>query len=123
MPKLRRNLLSLTKAERRLEGLRAVNPALNFGNGLSVSAYSTMIEDVREKLAAYNMALSMVDKAQNALNEAERSLNDFSEHMLLSVASKYGKSSDEYEMAGGTRKTSRRRSRSISTNEENSVAS
>lgn len=123
MPKRRRNSLSLTKAERRLEGLRAVNPALNFGNGLSVSAYSTMIEDVREKLAAYNMALSMVDKTQNALNEAERSLNDFSEHMLLSVASKYGKSSDEYEMAGGTRKTSRRRSRSLSSTEENSVAS
>ena len=68
MPKRRRNSLSLTKAERRLEGLRAVNPALNFGNGLSVSAYSTMIEDVREKLAAYNMALSIVDKTQNALN-------------------------------------------------------
>jgi hypothetical protein len=32
MPKRRRNSLSLTKAERRLEGLRAVNPALNFGN-------------------------------------------------------------------------------------------
>jgi hypothetical protein len=123
MPKRRRNSLSLTKAERRLEGLRAVNPALNFGNGLSVSAYSTMIEDVREKLAAYNMALSMVDKTQNALNEAERSLNDFSEHMLLSVASKYGKSSDEYEMAGGTRKASRRRSHSLSATEENSVAS
>ena len=123
MPKRRRNSLSLTKAERRLEGLRAVNPALNFGNGLSVSAYSTMIEDVREKLAAYNMALSMVDKTQNALNEAERSLNDFSEHMLLSVASKYGKSSDEYETAGGTRKASRRRSRSLSSTEEHSVAS
>jgi len=123
MPKRRRNSLSLTKAERRLEGLRAVNPALNFGNGLSVSAYSTMIEDVREKLAAYNMALSTVDKTQNALNEAERSLNDFSEHMLLSVASKYGKSSDEYEMAGGTPKANRRRSRSLSSTEENSVAS
>ena len=82
-----------------------------------------MIEDVREKLAAYSMALSMVDKTQNGLNEAERSLNDFSEHMLLSVASEYGKSSDEYEMAGGTRKTSRRRSRSLSSTEENSVAS
>ena len=100
-----------------------MNPALNFGNGLSVSAYSTMIEDVREKLAAYNMALSTVDKTQNALNEAERSPNDFSEHMLLSVASKYGKSSDEYEIAGGTRKASRRRSHSLSTTEENSVAS
>ena len=123
MPKRRRKSLSLTKAERRLEGLRAVNPALNFGNGLSVSAYSTMIEDVREKLAAYNMALSTVDKTQNALNKAERSLHDFSEHMLLSVASKYGKSSDEYEMAGGTRKASRRRSRSLSSTEENPVAS
>ncbi|WP_223279999.1 hypothetical protein [Nostoc sp. PA-18-2419] len=47
----------------------------------------------------------MMDKTHNAVEEAERVLNDYSEHMLLSVASRYGKNSDEYGMAGGTRKS------------------
>ncbi|MHC5599596.1 MAG: hypothetical protein ACYTXC_27285 [Nostoc sp.] len=31
------------------------------------------------------------------------------EHMLLSVAAKYGKNSDEYKMAGGVRRSDRKR--------------
>ncbi len=33
--------------------------------------------------------------------------------MLLGVASRYGKNSDEYEMAGGTRKSNRRKARPV----------
>ncbi len=72
-----------------------------------------MINELREKLAVYNQARAIVDKAQNALVDAERALNNYSEHMLLSVASRYGKDSDEYGMAGGTRKSDRRRTRSV----------
>jgi hypothetical protein len=111
MTQRRRNSLALTKAERRIEGLQAINPALSFGNGLSIATYTIKVQELREKLAAYNQARSLVDKAQNALLEAERELNDYSEHMLLSVASRYGKNSDEYEMAGGTRKSDRRKAR------------
>jgi len=39
-------------------------------------------------------------------------LNTYSEQMLLNVASCYGKSSDEYEMAGGTRRSDRKKARS-----------
>ncbi|WP_190796702.1 hypothetical protein [Leptolyngbya sp. FACHB-541] len=73
--------------------------------------YNERLQDVKEKLAAHNQARSLVDKTQNDLLEAERALNDYSEHMLLNVASRYGKNSNEYEMAGGTRKSDRRRSR------------
>jgi hypothetical protein len=41
--------------------------------------------------------------------ETERELSDMAEHMLLGVATKYGKSSVEYGMAGGVPKKLRRR--------------
>jgi hypothetical protein len=111
MPQQRRNSLAQTKAERRIEGLQTISPNLDFDNGFSLANYSKMLQDVKGKLAAHNRARSLVDSTQNDLLEAERALNDYSEHMLLNVASRYGKNSNEYEMAGGTRKSERRRSR------------
>ncbi|BAY17441.1 hypothetical protein NIES2109_12300 [Nostoc sp. HK-01] len=112
MAQRKRNSIALTKAERRIEGIQAINPELDFGNGCSIVTYNTKIYDVREKLAAYNQARIMVEKAQNALLESERGLNDFSEQMLVSVASRFGKDSYEYGMAGGTRKSNRKKPRS-----------
>ncbi|MEH2360055.1 hypothetical protein [Nostoc sp.] len=109
MVQRKRNSTALTKAERRIEGLQTINPELDFGNGLSIVTYNTIVYELREKLAAYNQARTMVDKTQNTLLDAERALNSYSEHMLLSVASRYGKNSDEYGMAGGTRKSDYRR--------------
>ncbi|MEH1910736.1 MAG: hypothetical protein V7L05_14760 [Nostoc sp.] len=109
MAQRKRNSIALTKAERRIEGLQTINPELDFGNGLSIVTYNTIVYELREKLAAYNQARTMVDKTQNTLLDAERALNSYSEHMLLSVASRYGKNSDEYGMAGGTRKSDYRR--------------
>jgi hypothetical protein len=111
MRQQKRNSSALTKAERRLEGLQTIHPDLDFGHGFSITDYNTKVQHLREKLAVYNQAKTMVDKAQNALVDAERELNNYSEHMLLSVASRYGKNSDEYEMAGGTRKSNRRKPR------------
>ncbi|MEH2377593.1 MAG: hypothetical protein V7K27_01630 [Nostoc sp.] len=114
MTQRKRNSTALTKAERRIEGLQTINPELDFGNGLSIVTYNTIVYQLREKLAAYNQARTMVDKTQNTLLDAERALNSYSEHMLLSVASRYGKNSDEYGMAGGTRKSDyRRKARSV----------
>ena len=44
----------------------------------------------------------------NMLNDViktELALKDLSERMLMGVGSKFGKDSDEYEMAGGVRKS------------------
>jgi hypothetical protein len=111
MVQRKRNSNSLNKAERRIEGMQMINPQLDFGNGLSIANYNNKILDIRNKLAAYNQARAMMEKTQNALAQAEQELNTFSEKMLLSVASHYGKSSDEYSMAGGTRRINRRKPR------------
>jgi hypothetical protein len=113
MPQRKRNSIALTKAERRIEGIQMINSELDFGNGFSVTNYNTKIIQLRDKLAAYNQARAMVDKTQNALLDAERELNGYSEMMLLSVASRYGKNSDEYGMAGGKRKSGRKKTRQV----------
>ncbi|MEH2374772.1 hypothetical protein [Nostoc sp.] len=43
------------------------------------------------------------------ITENERDLADYSEKILLGVAYKFGKNSHEYQMAGGTRKSERKR--------------
>ncbi|BAY12161.1 hypothetical protein [Calothrix sp. NIES-2098] len=108
----KRNSSALTKAERRIEGMQMINPQLDFGNGLSIADYNSKIIEIRDKLATYNQARTMMDTTYTALTEAERELNTLSEKMLLCVASHYGKASDQYGMAGGTRRSNRKKARS-----------
>ncbi|BAY29388.1 hypothetical protein NIES2107_12310 [Nostoc carneum NIES-2107] len=111
MAQKRRNSIALTKAERRIEGMQMISSDLDFGNGLSIASYQNKILEIRDKLTAYNQAKTMVETTHSALVEAESQLNMISEQMLLSVASRYGKTSDEYGMAGGTRRIYRKKAR------------
>lgn len=110
MARRKRNSIALARAERRLESLRSINSRLDFDSGLTVEAYINDIDDLRFKLALYNTALSSLDKLADDVNDAEQAVLDRSEKMLLAVGSRYGRDSQEYEMAGGSRRKSRRRS-------------
>ena len=110
MARRKRSSKVLEKADRRIASLRSISPDLNLGNGLTVDVYTNLITDMRDRLAAYNTVLSTVDKTYNDMLLIEQKLGDYSELLLLGVATKYGKSSDEYEMAGGVKKNERKRS-------------
>jgi len=90
-----------------LAALQSINVALDMGNGLTVRAYGQLIDDARQKLEAYNTALSIVDQSSNAVEDAEKVIAEWTERMLIAVAYQYGKNSDEYQMAGGTRRSDR----------------
>jgi hypothetical protein len=45
----------------------------------------------------------------SSLKEKEKLLRAFSERMLTGVAAKFGKDSEQYQKAGGTKKSERRR--------------
>lgn len=123
MARRKRNSTTLARAERRIESLQSINTMLDFGNGLTIEAYASLIGDVRSKLAAYNTALSAIDKLADDLSTAEQALLEMSEKMLLGVGSRYGKASQEYEMAGGSRRKYRRRAANVLTPINASVAS
>jgi uncharacterized protein YoxC len=100
---------TLEKAQTRLAALKSIDTTLDMGNGLTVAAYSQLIEDARQKLETYNTTLSVVDQSYTAVTDAEKVVAEWTERMLIAVAYQYGKNSEEYQMAGGTRRSDRKR--------------
>ena len=109
MARQKRSSRTLDKAQRRLAGIQSIDEKVDLGSGLTAQNYVKTIDALRKKIDAYNKALSNVDALQNDVNEAERLLAEQSEKMLLGVAVKFGKNSSEYEMAGGVKKSDRKR--------------
>lgn len=98
-------------ALQRISGLKAIDPELDLGNGITVVSYQQAINTTKASVDDYNILLANADTMQNQLKANERILRDFSERVLAGVAAKYGKDSDEYEKAGGTKKSERKRRR------------
>jgi hypothetical protein len=92
-----------------MAGISSIDPNLDLDNGLTLPVFSRLIETMRTKENAYNTALSNLDKLYREMLETEQELADMAEHMLLGVATRYGKSSVEYGMAGGVPKKQRRK--------------
>ena len=104
-----RDSAQLDKAQRRMALVKSIEENLDLGYGLTVSKYSTLIEETRTALEAYNTLLPQLSEARQKLGRLEKELGETSERMLSGVAMKYGKSSIEYTKAGGS---NRRKSKS-----------
>ncbi|MEH1850047.1 MAG: hypothetical protein V7L25_35070 [Nostoc sp.] len=109
MSRPKRGSKVLDRAQRRIAALKSISPSLDLGNGITIDSFAAAIKTTQDKLEAYNSSLSTVDLTQGTLELAEKSLMELTEHMLVSVAAKYGKNSDEYKMAGGVRRNDRKR--------------
>jgi hypothetical protein len=93
----------IADAQQRVTGLKAISPTLDLGNGLTVTAFNAQIALTQTALDSYNTLLTKADAAGNDLNTVEKNLGTLASRMLAAVGVKYGKDSNEYEMAGGTR--------------------
>lgn len=109
MARLKTNSRNIQKAHKRIVGLKTIDEELNFGNGLDLRSYHESIETAQRSLEAYNAALVAVDAARNILLEADKKLAYLNEHMLLAVATRYGKDSIQYKQGGGVPKSERKR--------------
>lgn len=109
MARSKKESLVIEKAQTRLAALKSIDPALSLGSGLSLTDYTASVTSARQALDTYNSLLSQVDEAYNTLLAQEKSLRDMSERMLAGVAANFGKNSNQYEMAGGVRKSERKR--------------
>ncbi len=107
---LKRSSDIIDKAAGRLSGLLSIDPNLDLGKGITTEAFHDIIEAARQKVNAYNTTLSRLDADRTAMIEAEKAVSAFSEKTLIGVAFQYGKDSPEYGMAGGIRKSQRKRS-------------
>jgi CII-binding regulator of phage lambda lysogenization HflD len=111
-------LKTLEKAQRRISGLRYINPTINFGNGLNVPEFAIQVDTLQAKLDSYNEMVNILNQQREEIDTLERSLRGTSERMLGIVASIYGRESNEYEMVGGVKRVRRRRSKAAEPEEE-----
>lgn len=92
-------------ADTRLAGQNSINKTLDLGNDLTNANYTALIGEARSTLNDYNESLSVTDQKLNIHKAKLKELRTYSERSLKAVGVKYGFDSDEYEMAGGTRKS------------------
>ena len=109
--KVTRSSKALEIARRRLDRLKSITPAPDFGTGFSITDFESKIDELAAQEATYNTARSDVDSKRTSLAKKERELLDYRERMLTAVAFVYGKDSKEYVAAGGIRKSERKRPR------------
>ncbi len=109
MARRKRTSPVLDKARTRATALSSIDAKLDLGKELTLDAYTAAIKQAEDKLAAYNALLSKVDASLNDVQAAEKGPAALSDRMLGGVGSKYGKDSNEYEKAGGVRKSERKR--------------
>jgi hypothetical protein len=109
MARIKRNSAVLETARERLAGLKSINPKPNFGPSLDIDQYEREIEAFSASLDKYNETLSLLDRLQNELEGPEAALNDKNKRMLAATGATYGSNSSEYETAGGTRASERKR--------------
>lgn len=98
----------LETAQRRINGLKYLNPNLDLGKGLSLEQFTTLADELDAKLTDYNDTVASLDSKRSAIEALEERLRKLSERMLTTTASLYGRDSDEYEMAGGVKRVSRK---------------
>ena len=100
----------LEQAAARLSGLKSINPTLDMGNGLSVTAYEQATNTLRAKLDAYNQKLSELDEELFQVEAEEEKVSELHGRILAGVAAAYGRDSSQYEAVGGVRTSDRKNS-------------
>ncbi len=107
MTRRKRSSRILEKAEFRVAGLKAINANINFDDTYNLQNLTQLIDNFHNMLDDYNAAIAMIDSSRNKLDEMEKTLSQVSDKMLMGVGFKYGKNSNEYELAGGVRDSER----------------
>ncbi len=107
MTRRKRSSRILEKAEFRVAGLKAIDPNINFDDTYNLQNLTQLIDNFHNTLGDYNAAIAMIDSSRKKLDEMEKTLSQVSDKMLMGVGFKYGKNSNEYELAGGVRDSER----------------
>ena len=110
MARRKRTSRILDAARQRLAGLKSIKPAPDFGTNLKLSDYELAINDLSDKIDNYNQKLSDLDDSQNVIVAGERNLRSLNRRMLSASEAQYGENSSQYEQAGGTPTSERKRS-------------
>ncbi|MDZ8186187.1 MAG: hypothetical protein RMX96_15200 [Nostoc sp. ChiSLP02] len=107
MPRPKKTSSVLEKIEQQTIGLQSIDPSLDFGDSVSLQYLNELTAELRNELKQYNQLLNTLDSAKGKIEALEKNMRETSERLVSGVASKYGKDSREYELAGAVRKSDR----------------
>ena len=114
MARLKRKSPALDKATLRISGMRSIDEALDFGNGLSLANYEEHFKALQMELLDYNTMLESIDAMGIAITKKEATLRSYSERILMGITLRYGRGSLEYLQVGGkVRKAPSKRSAEV----------
>lgn len=102
-------VVDLEKGITRLASVKSIDPELDLGNGINVPNYGEQVNLLADLVSRYNTTLSTLDDMYNEFAAQNLAVRDWNERILTGVATKYGKNSSQYEMAGGTKKSERKK--------------
>jgi hypothetical protein len=102
-------LPDLDKGKTRLSAIKSIDDKLDLANGITAVNYEEQVNLMISKVDKYNTALGTIDDLYNDCMDQKAILKDWNERVLTGVATKFGKKSSQYEMAGGVRKTERKK--------------
>ncbi|BAY07414.1 hypothetical protein [Calothrix sp. NIES-2098] len=97
-----RGSAAVEKAQRRLALLKSIDESLDLGHGLTIEAYTRLIDNTRAVVEAHNTLLSNLEESRKTVAQMDKALAELSERMLSGVATVYGRNSMEYSKAGGS---------------------
>jgi hypothetical protein len=109
MARPKRNSAVLETARQRIAALKTITPTPNFSPSLDLDQYEQDMNALAALLRTYNDTLTLLDRLRNELGDAEALLREMSKRVLAAVGAFYGLDSNEYEAAGGTRTSERKR--------------
>lgn len=109
MARQRKTDRDLQGGKARLAGLKSIDKDLDLGGGVSVMTLEESLTAAQAKLDQYNQSLGMPDQYLNEYKALLNTVNDLAGRSLKGVGVKFGEDSSEYEMAGGVRKSERKR--------------
>jgi hypothetical protein len=102
-----RGFAAVDKTQRRLALLKFINENLDLGHGLSIEAYTRLIDNTLATLEAHDTLLSNLEEYRKTITQMDNALSELSERMLTGVGTVYGRNSMQYsKVAGFSRKRS-----------------
>lgn len=96
---------ALQKLAFRLESVKTIDPAFDFGNGINAAELETLEGELQSALNSYNSTLSDADQERDEIRLLERRARDAAERLRAHIIAQYGRDSLEYQRIGGVRKS------------------
>ncbi|MER3436096.1 MAG: hypothetical protein C4288_22695 [Leptolyngbya sp. ERB_1_1] len=98
---------TIARAQLDLANLQAIDPNLDLGDGLSIEALDQLIQETQDAIAQFNIAAATIANNRRVIREKESAITDLSQRLRLAVGARYGKNSNEYQLANRAAKRGR----------------